>query len=224
MLDSFYIGAYWGSRAEPLDQVKNKIIQTLKLLGELDEQFLNWYELGMSRKKALENKFVSNDENIKRLCLQKVKKGELDKNGFSKSGFIFSLWTGHKEEEASSISFVVGDELKISNLGNSCVIKIPYEGDAKDRLLKIDKAKKIISFLVEIWNPDYAVLTSHVLGNKLNVLNEIGWITYRKSIKRISKISDSIFHEESENGHWFFLKSEYDIAVANDLLSIKKMI
>ena len=110
MIDSFYIGAYWGSRAESLSEVRNKVLQTFEKLATTDEQFSNWYEGGMSRKKAMEKKVVFDKETIERLSLQQVKKGELDEKGFAKMGFLFGVWSGHSDEESSSISFNVGKE------------------------------------------------------------------------------------------------------------------
>jgi hypothetical protein len=223
MADSFYIGIYWGSRPEPFGEITNKVIQTLKKLGELDEQFLNWYEQGMSRKKALEKKFSLDAENIKKLCLERVKTGELNEKGYASNGFIFGLWTGHKEENSSSISFIVGGAFNTDKLKNSCVLKIPYEGGARERLLNYNKAREIIAELIKIWNADYAVLTSHELSNKLKVVNEIGWITYRKLLRRSPKISNKVVYENND-GHWFYLRSEnYDYGVVNELSPIKEV-
>ena len=229
MTDSFYIGAYWASRAEPLLQIVNEILLTIKRLSEVDEQFSDWYEKGFSRKQALEKKVILNNETIERLCLQTVKRGELNEKGFAKMGFLFSLWTGHSEGESSTISFSVGGSYNNVNLSNSVVIKMPFEGAARERLLHIEKAKKIIALLVDIWHPDYAVLTSHELGDKLNVGNKIGWITYGKSIHRIPKISEEVIHEKYKNdGHLFYLKlpnsNSYDYNLANELLPLKEVI
>lgn len=224
MADSFIFGAYWGSRAEPLAQAANKVLQTLKRLGEIDELFLNLYEVGRSRKEALKKKVSLELGTINRIC-QEAAMGELDSNGFAKNGFVFSLWTGHKDEESSSISFAVGDIFKIPNLTNSCVIKLPREDEAKKRLLQ--EAKKIIFTLVQIWEPDYAVLTSNEVRDKLMVGNRIGWITYRKTIKNTPKISNKVLHERSGQGHLFYFNSPngpYDHSLLNELEPIKSSI
>lgn len=225
MIDSFYIGLYWGSKAETLTQVASKILQTLQRLTKTDEQFLNWYERGMSRKQALEKKVSLDMGTIGKICLKAVKKGELDEKGYAKNGFVFGLWTGHKDDEASSVSFIAGDVFTIPNLSNNCVLSIPFEGAARERLLQPEKAKEIIAFLVEIWNPDYAVLTSHQLRDKLNVANKLGWITYHKSIKKLPTISNQIVYEKANNGHWFYIKeSNYNETLINELLPIKAII
>src|ERR1017187_8694885 len=232
MSNSFIIGAYWGSRAEPLMIVSDKVLRTLNMLAETDEQFLNWYEGGMSRKKALEKKVSIDSESIEKLCRSSVKKGELDENGFAKYGFITGLWTGHQDQETSGIQFIVGDTFKIPNIKNVCVINIPFKGAAHDRLLEVEKAKSILGILVEIWKPDYAVLISDDLRDKLHVGNQIGWITYQKSIQRypillrivFPKTFDKLIYEKTPDGHWFFPKpgNTYDDDLVKALLILKK--
>lgn len=224
MIESFYIGAYWGSRAEPLSQVRNKILQTLQKLAEIDEQFSNWCEGGNSIEEALENRVVLNNETIERLCLERVRKGELDKNGLAKMGFLFAIGSEHPDDESSIITFTVGAALTSPHLSNSCVLTLPVEGAARERLLQVEKAKKIIVVLVEIWNPDYATLTSHQLRDKLNAANKVGWITYHKSINKLPNISNQVVYEKANNGHWFYIKdSNYNETLSNELLPMKAL-
>ncbi len=227
MTDSFIIGAYWGSRAEPLAQIVDTVKETLIRLSKIDEQFLIWHELGMSRKKALEKKFSIDNDSIQKICLQKVKKGEFDEKGFAKMGFLMGLWTGHKEEESNNISFNVGGSYNTDKLNNSCVLTVPYEGSSKERILQIEKAKAIINVLVELWKPDYAVLTSDNLRDKLNVGNNIGWITYRKSIKRVPRLNSKVVYEECGSGHLFSLNLKgdcYNYNLISELTAIKEIV
>lgn len=223
MMESFHIGAYWSARAESLNIVKNKVQHTLKALRNIDDQFLNWYETGTSRSNALERKLdLDDDSAIEKLCLEKVKKGELDESGIAKMGFLFSLWTGDQmEEESSSITFNVGKSSK--RLNNSCVLKLPNLGVAKERLLGVEKSKRILSKLVEIWSPDYAVLTSHGLRDELEVGNKLGFITYQKEIRRQPRLSDHVKYEQMNGGHLFFIPVQKELSsVIKELEPIKK--
>jgi hypothetical protein len=223
MEDSFIIGAYWDSRAEPLHEVGDKVLQTLLRLSTEDEQFLNWYELGWSKKQALDKKIAFNIETIERLCLSRVKKKEFDDNGYSEMGFLFRLWTGHKEGEASTISFSVGTASEW--LTNSCYVKIPSKGLARERLLQIGKAKEIISILADIWCPDYAVLTSDDLRERLNVGNKIGWVTYIKKINYIPQLGHGILYGGNQNGHWFYPRNpQYNDEFEKELVLLSKVI
>lgn len=224
---SEYIGAYWGSRIDSLHEISKKIIHTLNGLAKIDDHFLVWYEGNNSKKLALEKKIILNNETIERLCLSQVKKKELDEAGFTKSGFLFGLWSGHKDKESSSITFTVGSSFESRYLSNSCVLKIPYEGPAHERLLNLEVSKRIIVFLIETWNPDYAVLTSDSLRNTLNIGNRVGWITYHQNIKQVPKSSQKLAYESLDKGHLFYLTSRlerHEKDAIQDLLLVKDSI
>ena len=220
MMNSYFIGAYWAARPEPLQGAKHKIIETLNILAELDDQFFQWYEKGSSRKEAIGKKVVLDNDIVERLCLKKVKRNELDEGGFSKMGFYFSLWSGHRKDETSSISFNVGTQSKW--LTNSCVISIPLIGPARERLLLTKNAKKIIEALVEIWNPDYAYLTSHDVSDRFD---GIGFVNYRKFIKRTPTTNSYVHYVKGTGGHWFSIKTEnIDEIALGHLMLLKDII
>lgn len=222
MEESFILGAYWQGRAESLENAKEKILKTLIGLKAIDGQFSNWYEGGRSRKEALKKEMLLNILNIEKLCLKQVRKGELDAQGFSKMGFSFGLWTGHKEEEASSVSFSVGSNSKW--LTNSCFIKMPFSGEAQNRLLQTDKSRSIIKLFVDIWNPDYAVLTSDSIRENLDVGNKLGWMTYIKNLPIVPHLSNKVTHEAYSNkSHLFYLNS-YNSDLIVELLPLKRVI
>ena len=227
MTDTFHIGAYWKNRKQLLDNIINPTVQTLKELGEIDEQFLNLYELGNSRKQALENKVSVSSESIKKLYQKRSKKNDFDQNGYSKIGYRLSLWTGHTDYESSAISFNAGSSSTL--LTDLCLINIPTEGTAKNRLLQFDKVKEIINLLIQKWNPDIIVLNSRELSNALDTTNEVGWVTYTKKLKGRVKLNDKVVHEEDfSGGHLFYLKTEndlaYDYSLMSHLLQLKKEI
>jgi len=225
MLDTFIIGAYWKDRKQLLDNIITSTLQTLKRLSEIDEQFVNLYELGMSRKEALEHKALLSHKYIEKLYLKRVKKNDLDPNGYSKIGYRLSLWTGHKDGEASNISFGVGKSS--DKLTNVCLIQMPFEGAASDRLLHFDKIKEIITILIQKWDPEVVVLNSTELSNKLNVMNEVGWVTYRKKVKGKVKLSNKVIHDDNFlSGHLFYLNGHnvYDYSLMDELVPITKIV
>jgi len=225
MIDAFSIGAYWKNRKQLLDSIINPTVQTLKGLGEIDEQFVNLYELGRSRKQALEHKISLSSEYIRELYLRGTKNNDLDQSGYSKIGYSLWVWTGHTDEEASNLSFSVGKSSE--RLSNVCLIKIPSEGVARDRLLNIEKIKKIIALLIQNWDPDMVVLNSRELSNKLDIMNEVGWVTYRKRLTGKPKLNDKVIHDSSFcGGHLFYLNSQnvYDYDLIDNLVPITKVI
>lgn len=224
MNDSYYIGAYWSARAEALQMITMKIKLTLESLKLIDEQFIEWYETGTSYIGSLKKLDLNDASRIEKLCLEKVKKTELDERGIAKMGFLFSLWSGNQiEEEASSISFNVGKSN--ARLINSCVLKFPHSGIARDRLLEIALSKRIVEKLVEIWSPDYAVLISDKLRSDIGFGNKLGPITYQKLIKSVPKIGQNVLYEKFNEGHLFSISNKIDnYFLVQDLEPIKNVI
>jgi hypothetical protein len=202
MNESYIIGAYWGSRAESLFQVRDRVLLTLLRLALVDEQFSTWYEQGMSRKKALENKLDLTEERIEKLCRKAVKRSELDDLLFAKYGFIFGLWTGHADDESSSVSFTVGGTFTVKGISNCCYITVPDEGAARDRLVQLNVAKQLMEILVDVWSPDYAVFISDTVRDKLDVGSRLGIVTYHKVLKNTPKNLDNVCVESTANGFW----------------------
>jgi hypothetical protein len=204
MNELYMIGAYWGSKAETLFQVRDKVLLTLQRIASVDEQFLTWYERGRSRKQALETKVDLTSEYIEGLCRKAIKKGELDNQFYAKNGFVFGLWTGHRDDESGSISFSVGDSFTVQGLSNSCYIDIPSEGSAYNRLIRLATAKQLLAILVDIWKPDYAIFTSVGVRDELGAAgSKFGIISYQKVIGGDPKKLEGVCLESSSNGFWF---------------------
>jgi len=221
MIDTFRIGAYWADREESLDTVLNPTLETLIGLGELDDQFSNLYELG-NTKKQIKGAVNLCAETIKGLYQSGLKKTDLDGRGYSKIGYRLSLWTGHDEDKSSKISFSVGSKL----FDNLCLITVPLEGAARERLLQIDKAKMIIELLIQKWNPDVVIVSSRTLSNALEVKNEMGWLTYTKKNNSSLKLNNNIIREDNfGSGCLFYLHNNnglvYDYKLMNQLLPLK---
>ncbi|HMK19255.1 MAG TPA: Imm52 family immunity protein [Chitinophagaceae bacterium] len=225
MVDVFYIGAYWWNRKEDLATVVNKTIMFLQELSNLDKEFMNWYEKGYNKKEASRRVSIEKN-NIETLYKNGIKKNDLDNEGFSNIGYSIDLWTGHKEEYSSSISINGGHASKF--FSNSCVIILPIAEESKERLLKLDKQKAVISLLIKIWQPDSVVLNSNKLKDETGLINKIGWVTYFKNLNQIPKFSENIIHETLNNGHLYYLKTKndicYDYDLINELLSLKKLV
>lgn len=223
MVDSFYLGAYWTQRKENLDTVVSRTLSFLQELTRLDEQFLNWYEQGYSKKEALSKKIIIDKEYIETLYKKSVKKNDLDSEGFSKIGYSIGLWSGHEEEHSSSLSINCGHSSKF--FSNSVVITMPTEGELKERLLSLVTQKELFNLLIKNWNPDNIILSSNRLKSEIGT-DEIGWITYYKSIRRAPKIGNKIVYEKYSGGHLFYLANNscYDYNLAKELLPLKEII
>jgi hypothetical protein len=224
IVEEFAIGAYWGSCAEPLSQIAKKTIQTLKGLREIDKQWFRWYRGGINKETDMQQRVFLDEENVKKLCLSNAKKGGVPSKGLTKSGYIFNVTTGPREGISSGISFIVGSALNAANLRNSCVIHLPNEGPAKDRLLQPATTRRMLRMLVRIWRPDYAVLTSRLLRYSNDLRNEVGWTTFKREIDTVPELNGQIAYERDEQGHWFTVEKigDFSMGVMNQLALLQQ--
>lgn len=124
-----------------------KILETLIFLRDLDfDYFGNWFELGYSRKKALEKKV---DFSYDYLFNQVVK--NWDKK-FPDLGTSVWFWSGKADTQNTSISFRVGLTSINPFLNPIIVIEFPFEHSLRvdendDRIIAITKK------MTEIWSP-----------------------------------------------------------------------
>lgn len=223
MIDSFYLAAYWVNRKESLDTVVKKTISFLLDIARLDEQFLNWYELGFNKNEAISKKIIIDKESIESLYRQRVKKNDLDNEGFSKIGYSIGMWSGQEEECSSNISINCGHSSNF--FSNSCVITIPAEGKQKERLLGLIKQIELVKLLIKSWEPDNVILSSSKLKSEIGT-DEVGWVTYSVSIKCKPKTTNRVIYEKYDRGHLFYLAnvSSYDYNLAKELIPLKEAI
>jgi len=209
MLDSYYIGAYWGSKFEPPEILSEKINKTLNMLSINNTEFENWYLLGKNRNDSLKVNVKNNGGILDKIIFKQSQIEKCNSSANSQMGVVLGFWTGQSDSNSSSIMFNVGGNYSTTKLGNSCVLKLPSKMRANNKLIEIENSKALIQLIVDIWNPDYAVLTSHDLRDKLNFGNKIGWITYYKSSNlKIRNISFLILNPIL-NGYIFYFEGNH---------------
>lgn len=218
MTDSFYLGAYWKTQDDSMDVIANRTRIILHKLGEFNEHFINWYPLGLSRRMALENKVQIETNYLKSLYLNNSKEIINSIQGNNRNYYTIGFWTGHREGEASSISFTMGGKFDNLNLYNCCVLKIPFEGDTNRALLTLTNGKYLLKILLESLDPDYAVLTSHALNDKFNTDKKPGWITYIKEDNMEKFNAEQLHTERVNNGNIYFLSQQEDICYNYNLV------
>jgi immunity protein 52 of polymorphic toxin system len=216
--DSFFLGSYWNRKKQTLDEIANKTSQMLRRLAEIDIQFLHWYEGSKSRSESLNLPVTLSPDKIKYLFSEEKYHGNNNPGAFQ-----FGVWSGHDDSESSSVTIRAG---ATDMFPNFIIISLPFEGDAKGRLLQIDKIKSIISVLVELWEPDTIVLVSEKLKNLLSTINEVGWITYIKTLHNDPRLNAEVRHEQAFGGHLFYLSTPklVDYKLATKLLPLKDFI
>lgn len=159
--EQFYIGAYWGDRAEELTACSKRIVSFLKHLSAVETAFSKWYEIGGSHKSALKKKIDVSEGFIENLLLKGRIRTDIDRSVMVELGYNVGLWNGLSEEEGTvGLSISCGISANNPNLVNSLVIRLPAQGQSAQRILQHDVILGILREVVVMWEPSWAVVSS----------------------------------------------------------------
>ena len=186
VIETYYIGAYWGRRKESLDQCALSAAQALSELGQCDPLFSKWFELGFSRAEALAHEVEPSIDKVGSLLRSGQSKRYTDKSVITEAGYFFSLWTGGPDNEAANVTVRCGaDSPYITNV---FLLNLPAEGKVADRLLQVNALKRLLAVIARTFSPDWAVVNSYphlkARGRKARGKGagpEVGWLTYLNS-------------------------------------------
>lgn len=201
MIESFSICCYWGARPDTVETCTEYVNQTLQSLINTNSPFFQqWYEKAYFRNDALQKKVEVDYKHL----LPILKKGKNKK--FDHLGIVTGFWNGYPDGEITSIRFTCGSSS--NRVPNSVVINLPYEGKAAVELIQYPILKNTITSLIEIWNPERAVIQPSLADSKVTFTTpflEIGWMTYfSKEYQESHLVRHPCFDEKME-GYGDFL-------------------
>src|SRR4051794_20341749 len=91
--------AFWGPRPQAVDDGVAAIVATLSGLRDLDgEHYSRWFDLGRSKKDALERGVTVEAAAIRARLSQNREGGQV----FEDLGWTFSAWNGARDDDALS--------------------------------------------------------------------------------------------------------------------------
>jgi hypothetical protein len=148
----FYLGAYWKARKESIEQCADRLHRMFSALSICDESLVNWYELGHSRRQALEKQAdVSSRKYLLNLLNRGHNRRDTDKSVIEELGFHVNLWNGAEDSKAASLSVTCGLYITNPNLCNSIVLDFP------EKLGELSQSKRMAAVLTSVataWEPD----------------------------------------------------------------------
>ncbi|MFL5344014.1 MAG: immunity 52 family protein [Hyalangium sp.] len=178
MIETYYIGAYWGARKEDAQACARRIATLVQLLQPVDLLFASWFKGAKSLKQSLtrplELEFSSLQEYVQRNLMRDDRRQPMEDLGFS-----ISLWNGQQGGNHAFLRIACGGYWE--QVSNSCVLIAPDEGPGAERVLTTDFQVQALRALATAWDPDWEVAMSHahrdIIEKKCpDVL--VGWITY----------------------------------------------
>ena len=152
--ESGLLGLYWSARQEPLETCVGRAYRTFRALQSAG--YDRYFFLGRSRRDALKRQFEVSEENVRVLLGKGVNREDLPpRPPIPELGWSIAFWSGDADDESYAISIHCGAYSPA--VGNSVVIKLPPAGPLS-LSVSPDGALKAYRSLVEIWEPDQAVL------------------------------------------------------------------
>lgn len=181
MAETFYVGAYWGPRAEPVDACAERLAGFLTDLAQISPLLGSWFKTASSRKAALKRPIEPTTEQLRALLQAgQARRDDDARSVMSELGFAADLWNG--QDILVGLRVRCGAPAAIQGMtSNTLVMQLPAaEGDAVT-LYQRQVALAVIRAVVTAWQPSWSTWTSH----RLRKVQEpqpgevvAGWATY----------------------------------------------
>jgi hypothetical protein len=176
-----YVGAYWGNRAEPVEECAFRIQACLEGLVSAHSQLGRWFHKGASRRSA--NRPIALDhESILRILLDGRSREDFGGAVIENLGFSFHAWNG--ESPGVGANALLGAHPSTRGIMNSFVLTLPPPVGESDELYDEGVAASIFGAIVSSMAPDWATWCSDELRDAQPMRPRepvIGWLTYLSS-------------------------------------------
>jgi len=184
MSDAYFVGAYWGNRSEDPNACAEHTAKLLRALAMRDEVFGQWFLKGRSQGAALASR-IKDAHDLRRAFEGGANRRDIDGSAIRGLGRRVGLWNG-RSDSACSLAIKCGGNLSAPQqwIPNSCVLTMPEERPAADRLANVDELLSILGDMISAFDPDWAVVDS-VRSHHTSPAGTptIGWITYLSDLK-----------------------------------------
>lgn len=178
MIETYYIGAYWGARKEDALACARHLATLVQLLQPIDPLFASWFKgaksLKQSLQRPLELELSSLQKYIQRNLMRDDRRQPMEDLGFS-----FGLWNGSQGGNDAWLSIGCGGYWE-RNI-NRCVLNAPFEGTSSERVMTAGFQTQALRALATAWDPDWGAALSNVHRDiiaKKCPYAKVGWVTY----------------------------------------------
>jgi hypothetical protein len=178
MLETYYIGAYWGARKEDAQACARRMATVVQLLQPVDPLFASWFKGSKSLKQALQRPLELEPSSLQKYIQRNLMRDDR-RQPMEDLGFSVGLWNGCQGGNDAWLTIFCGGYWE--QVSNSCVLDAPCKGPASERVLTTPFQVQSLRALATAWEPDWGVAMSHahreIIEKKCpGVL--VGWVTY----------------------------------------------
>ncbi|HEX8705343.1 MAG TPA: Imm52 family immunity protein, partial [Myxococcaceae bacterium] len=178
MIETYYLGAYWGPRQEDAAACAQRTAHMVRLLEPVDPLFAQWFKSAKSLKEALKRPLDSDLEGLRKYIQRMVMKDDR-RVPMPDGGFHLWLWNGESGGGDVWLSIGCGGYWEQAN--NRCVLRAPHKGPVSARVLTASFQMEVLRAIATTWDPDsgVAISNSHqdIIEKKCPDLL-VGWVTY----------------------------------------------
>ncbi|SEU20071.1 Imm52 family immunity protein [Stigmatella erecta] len=181
MLDSCYVGAYWPSRRESLDECTQRVSLFLRMLDQLAPSWTQWYHADKSSRNP-EGIPVQTDapEALKTLLLQGMNRATTNKSAIPELGFGFRIWNQSPDNQSTRLHIRCGGDSDA--VENMCLMTPPSEGELSEHMADTPLLAQVLECMATAWDPDWGVVSTNLTLNLIPTTQEdetrVGWVTY----------------------------------------------
>jgi hypothetical protein len=172
MMETYYAGSYWLSRAESAEACALRAENFFRLLSRCDPTFNRWFEQANSREEALTLRFEPDAATFLKMF---AKERPRDVDWYSTW-----VWNGEGDGDASSARFSCGSSSRL--IANTCVLAPPAAGPVAERVLRAPVLTQILRATILAWEPEWGIVTSHVHRDQVLKATTVGtfpgWVMY----------------------------------------------
>ena len=178
MVETYYLGAYWGPRQEDAEACAQRLAHMVPLLEPVDPLFARWFKSAKSLKEALKRPLDEDLAGLRQHIQRNLMKDDR-RQPMPDLGFDFGLWNGGSGGDDAWLSIGCGGYFE--RISNRCVLRPPHKGPATERILTTSFQTAVLHALATAWDPDWGVAISNaqrdIIEKKCpDVL--VGWVTY----------------------------------------------
>lgn len=181
MVDNFYVGAYWGSRGEPVDACAQRLARFLADLAATSPLLGSWFKTANSRRAALKRPIGASEESLRELLLAgRARRDDETRSVITELGFSVGMWNG--QDVPVGLRVRCGAPVSVQGMtSNVVVMQLPTaEGDGL-ALYRREVALAVMRSVVAVWQPSWATWSGHRLRDAQDRQpGEVvtGWATY----------------------------------------------
>jgi len=205
MRETWLVAAYWGPRAEVLEDAADRLTRCFAALGAASPLLTRWYQQADTTAEANEPLPTSGQE-LRDVLLAGQQRTDVGGHLMPGLGYTISGWNGGKTTFEASIG------VTSPRVGNNAIVRFRPDDAAA---LDASGLTEALAALVNAFDPDWATARARPHARAQEGFPHFGWLTYLRGPARIDGAT------LLANGHLYAATSTPQDATAEAVLAVR---